>query len=183
MQHIKAGPFSSFANRLAQLRDGHSGKQGERWDLLSSGTHTHTHTHTIWGCSFFLTFFCHKKKTFCHNLCMVVMWKCIKVCEKMFSLDAFANNTYNLWITACILIERLSTSKSLGLYLFVFFLLCADTGVWCVISDFLTFYCHKSGDFYSHTSCPHILGQFLSDLFRLFFKLLLKWNIQTLRTH
>lgn len=46
MQHIKAGPFSSFTDRLAQLRDGNSGKQGERWDLLSSGTYVHTNTST-----------------------------------------------------------------------------------------------------------------------------------------
>lgn len=46
MQHIKAGPFSSFTDRLAQLRDGNSGKQGERWDLLSSGTYAHTNTST-----------------------------------------------------------------------------------------------------------------------------------------
>ena len=123
MQHIKAGPFSSFANRLAQLRDGHSGKRGERWDLLSSGTHTHTHTHTRAHTQTHLKVFTHS----CTFLPVIIyggaaMRKFIKVCEKMSRLHAV--NTCNLWITACILIRRLSASDSHGcsvLFVFVVF--------------------------------------------------------------
>lgn len=76
MQHIKAGPFSSFANRLAQLRDGHSGLGGSGggwgWgagqemgpvifrDSVPQCAHTHTHranTHTRSLFSFVFCFF------------------------------------------------------------------------------------------------------------------------------